>query len=69
MTKQDDIYDAHTLRRPAIRSVIAERVSRRGFLLGSGATLGAVAAQGFVGSLFRGRPTPRKRSRACGSPS
>ena len=40
--------------RPDIRTVIAERVSRRGFLLGSGAALGAVAAQGFVGSLFSG---------------
>ncbi|MGL6210771.1 MAG: PhoX family protein, partial [Paracoccaceae bacterium] len=40
--------------RPDIRHIIAERVSRRGFLLGSGATLGAVAAQGFVGSLFSG---------------
>jgi hypothetical protein len=38
-----------------IRSVIAARVSRRGFLLGSGAGLGAVAAQGFVGSLFSGQ--------------
>ncbi len=40
--------------RPDIRHIIAERASRRGFLLGSGATLGAVAAQGFVGSLFSG---------------
>ena len=40
--------------RPDIRTVIAERVSRRGFLFGSGAALGAVAAQGFVGSLFSG---------------
>jgi len=40
--------------RPDIRHIIAERVSRRGFLLGSGAALGAVAAQGFVGSLFSG---------------
>ena len=39
---------------PDIRNIIAERVSRRGFLLGAGATLGAVAAQGFVGSLFSG---------------
>ncbi len=38
-----------------IRSIIAERVSRRGFLLGSGATMGAVAASGFVGSLFTGQ--------------
>ncbi len=40
--------------RPDIRHIIAERVSRRGFLLGAGATMGAVAAQGFVGSLFSG---------------
>ncbi len=39
---------------PSFRDVIAERVSRRGFLLGSAAGLGAVAAQGFVGSLFSG---------------
>jgi len=38
-----------------IRSVISERVSRRGFLLGTGATMGAVVAQGFVGSLFSGQ--------------
>lgn len=38
-----------------IRDIIAERVSRRGFLLGAGSTLGAVAAQGFVGSLFSGQ--------------
>ncbi len=37
-----------------IRTIIAERVSRRGFLLGSGAGIGAVAAGGFVGSLFSG---------------
>jgi hypothetical protein len=44
-----------TNNRPDIRHIIADRVSRRGFLLGSaGATLGAVAAQGFVGSLFSG---------------
>ncbi|MCX7301233.1 MAG: PhoX family phosphatase [Rhodobacterales bacterium] len=40
---------------PDIRNVIAARVSRRGFLLGSGTTLGAIAAQGFVGSLFAGQ--------------
>jgi uncharacterized protein len=40
--------------RPDIRNIIADRVSRRGFLLGTGGTLGAVAAQGFVGSLFSG---------------
>ena len=39
---------------PPIRSIIAERVSRRGFLLGAGTSLGAVAAGGFVGSLFSG---------------
>ncbi len=38
----------------AMREIIAERVKRRGFLLGSAAGLGAVAAQGFVGSLFAG---------------
>ncbi len=38
-----------------IRSIIAARVSRRGFLLGSGAGLSAVAASGFVGSLFAGQ--------------
>ena len=40
---------------PDIRHIIAERVSRRGFLLGSGATVAAVAAGGFVGSLFSGQ--------------
>ncbi|MFN0116099.1 MAG: PhoX family protein [Paracoccaceae bacterium] len=41
---------------PDIRSIISARASRRGFLLGStGATLGAVVSQGFVGSLFAGR--------------
>ncbi|MBC7737851.1 MAG: twin-arginine translocation signal domain-containing protein, partial [Candidatus Saccharibacteria bacterium] len=39
---------------PDIRTVISERVSRRGFLLGTGATMGAVVAGGFVGSLFSG---------------
>ncbi len=39
---------------PHIRSVIARRVSRRGFLLGSTGGLSAVAASGFVGSLFSG---------------
>jgi hypothetical protein len=37
-----------------VRHIIAERVSRRGFLLGTGATLGAVAAEGFVRSLWGG---------------
>jgi len=37
-----------------IRTIIAERVTRRGFLLGSGAGITAVAASGFVGSLFSG---------------
>ena len=37
-----------------IRTIIAERVSRRGFLLGSAGGLTAVAASGFVGSLFSG---------------
>ena len=40
---------------PDIRNIIAERVSRRGFLLGTGASMGAVAASGFVGSLFSGQ--------------
>ncbi len=39
---------------PDIRSIIADRVSRRGFLLGAGTSVGAVAASGFVGSLFSG---------------
>ncbi len=39
---------------PPIRQIIAERVSRRGFLLGSATGLGAVASPGFVGSLFSG---------------
>jgi hypothetical protein len=38
-----------------IRTIIAERVSRRGFLLGSAGGLSAVAASGFVGSLFSGQ--------------
>ena len=37
-----------------IRTIIAERVSRRGFLLGSAGGLTAIAASGFVGSLFSG---------------
>lgn len=36
------------------RDVIAERVSRRGFLLAGSAGLGVLAAKGFVGSLFSG---------------
>jgi hypothetical protein len=55
MTHHDDPSSATRNGQPSIRTVIAERVSRRGFLLGSGATLGAVAAQGFVGSLFSGQ--------------
>jgi uncharacterized protein len=38
-----------------IRTIIAERVSRRGFLLGSAGGLTAVATTGFVGSLFSGQ--------------
>ncbi|CAN1560186.1 PhoX Predicted phosphatase [Paracoccaceae bacterium] len=38
-----------------IRTIIADRVSRRGFLLGSAGGLTAVAAGGFVGSLFSGQ--------------
>ena len=47
---------AHARRVGAVemRDIIAERVSRRGFLLGSATGLGAVAASGFVGSLFAG---------------
>ena len=56
MTKHEEITKAESRSgTPGIRTVIAERVSRRGFLLGSGATLGAVVAQGFVGSLFSGQ--------------
>ena len=40
---------------PHMNAIIAERVSRRGFLLGSGAGLAAVAASGFVGSFFAGK--------------
>ena len=40
---------------PHMNTIIAERVSRRGFLLGSGAGLAAVAASGFVGSFFAGQ--------------
>ena len=56
MTKYEEITEtpAHSTQ-PRMRSVIAARVSRRGFLLGSGAGLGAIAAQGFVGSLFSGQ--------------
>lgn len=39
---------------PMFRAVIAERVSRRGFLLGSATGSAAVASHGFVGSLFSG---------------
>ncbi|PZQ97900.1 MAG: dTDP-glucose 4,6-dehydratase [Cereibacter sphaeroides] len=57
MTKYD--VDQSTLRphNPSnpIRNIIAERVSRRGFLLGSGTGLAVVASQGFVGSLFSGQ--------------
>lgn len=40
---------------PNIRSIIATRASRRSFLMGSGAGLTAMAASGFVGSLFAGQ--------------
>lgn len=43
-----------------IRTVIAARVSRRGFPLGSGAGIATTAAGGFVGSLYSGLP------RRCG---
>ncbi len=39
---------------PGFRDIIAARVNRRGFLLGSAAGLSAVASTGFVGSLFSG---------------
>lgn len=39
---------------PGFREIIAARVNRRGFLLGSAAGLSAVASTGFVGSLFSG---------------
>jgi len=38
-----------------IRTIIADRVSRRGFLLGAAGGLSAIAATGFVGSLFSGQ--------------
>ncbi len=44
----------HRSDQPAFRAIIAERVSRRGFLLGSTAGLAAIASEGFVGSLFTG---------------
>jgi secreted PhoX family phosphatase len=40
---------------PDLRRVIAERVSRRGFLLGSGSAIALATAPGFVGSLFAGK--------------
>ena len=46
--------EKHSSNQPNIRDIIAERVSRRGFLLGSATGLSAIAAQGFVGSLFSG---------------
>ena len=51
---------------PPIRQIIAERVSRRGFLLGSATGLGAVAAQGFVGSLFSGEALAQDVSSSLG---
>jgi hypothetical protein len=42
------------LSQPSFREIISDRVSRRGFMLGSAASLGAVASSGFVGSLFSG---------------
>ena len=51
---------------PPIRQIIAERVSRRGFLLGSATGLGAVAAQGFVGSLFSGEAVAQDVSSSLG---
>ena len=51
---------------PPIRQIIAERVSRRGFLLGSATGLGAVASQGFVGSLFSGEAVAQDVSSSLG---
>ena len=51
---------------PPIRQIIAERVSRRGFLLGSASGIGAVAAQGFVGSLFSGEAVAQDVSSSLG---
>ena len=47
----------HSADNPQFRDIIASRVSRRGFLLGSAAGLSAVASTGFVGSLFSGEAT------------
>ncbi len=44
----------HSNQSPQFREVIADRVSRRGFLLGSANGLAAVATSGYVGSLFSG---------------
>ena len=51
---------------PPIREIIAERVSRRGFMLGSAAGVGAVAAQGFVGSFFSGEAVAQDISSSLG---
>ena len=51
---------------PPIREIIAERVSRRGFLLGSAAGVGIVASQGFVGSLFSGEAVAQVVSSSLG---
>ena len=51
---------------PPNRQIIAERVSRRGFLLGSATSLGAVAAHGFVGSLFSGEALAQDVSSSLG---
>ena len=55
---------------PPIRQIIAERVSRRGFLLGSAIGIGAVASQGSVGlAVFLARPWPRTFPQALDLPN
>ena len=51
---------------PSIRDLIGERVSRRGFVLGSASGLAAVAAQGFVGSLFSGEAVAQEVQSSLG---
>jgi uncharacterized protein len=51
---------------PKFRDIIAERVSRRGFLLGSATGLTAVASTGFVGSLFSGKAVAQENQSSMG---
>ena len=51
---------------PPIREIIAERVSRRGFLLGGAAGVSAAASHGFVGSLFSGEAVAQVVSSSLG---